>query len=75
MGSTANTVGKGWQRERPTAQKTACLDSRECHSQLGEAVLGRDTGWVAGSFYLRSETHELGEEVVGSYLYQVHLYH
>jgi hypothetical protein len=22
-----------------------------------------------------SETHELGEELVGSYLYQVHLYH
>jgi len=22
-----------------------------------------------------SETHELGEELVGSYLYQIHLYH
>ena len=25
--------------------------------------------------FLCSETHELGEEIVGSYLYQVHLYH
>ena len=25
--------------------------------------------------FLCSETHELGEELVGSYLYQVHLYH
>jgi hypothetical protein len=25
--------------------------------------------------FICSETHELGEEFVGSYLYQVHLYH
>ena len=25
--------------------------------------------------FLCSETHELGEEIVASYLYQVHLYH
>jgi hypothetical protein len=25
--------------------------------------------------FVYSETHELGEELVGSYLYQVHLYH
>ena len=25
--------------------------------------------------FICSETHELGEELVGSYLYQVHLYH
>lgn len=25
--------------------------------------------------FVRSETHELGEELVGSYLYQVHLYY
>jgi hypothetical protein len=25
--------------------------------------------------FVCSETHELGEELVGSYLYQVHLYH
>jgi len=25
--------------------------------------------------FLYSETHELGEEIVASYLYQIHLYH
>jgi hypothetical protein len=30
---------------------------------------------VDESLLLCSETHELGEEIVASYLYQIHLYH
>jgi hypothetical protein len=31
--------------------------------------------WRVGVPFVCTETHELGEETVASYLYQVHLYH
>ena len=57
-------------------------------SEPGEVPLSsyqRQPNWIAQSLiavlaglqvpFLCTETHELGEELVASYLYQVHLYH
>lgn len=38
-----------------------------------QALIAAATGW--GVPFLCTETHELGEEIVASYLYQIHLYH
>jgi hypothetical protein len=37
-----------------------------------QALIATLAGW--GVPFLCTETHELGEEIVASYLYQVHLY-
>src|SRR5438445_7080547 len=44
-GSTTNTVGKGWQRERPTAEKTACPDhlSARVTDDRGASTAPRDS--------------------------------
>jgi ERCC4-type nuclease len=38
-----------------------------------QALIAAFVGW--GVPFLCAETHEMGEEIVASYLYQVHLYH
>jgi len=38
-----------------------------------QTLIAALAGW--GIPFVCTETHELGEEIVASYLYQVHLYH
>jgi hypothetical protein len=42
-------------------------------NQVMQALIAVLAGW--GVPFVCTETHELGEETVASYLYQVHLYH
>jgi ERCC4-type nuclease len=42
-------------------------------NRVMQALIATLSGW--GVPFLCTETHELGEEIVASYLYQVHLYH
>jgi hypothetical protein len=40
---------------------------------MTQSLIAALVGWQIP--FLCTETHELGEEMVASYLYQVHLYH
>lgn len=42
-------------------------------NRITQALIAALAGW--GVPFVCTETHELGEEIVASYLYQVHLYH
>jgi ERCC4-type nuclease len=42
-------------------------------NQIMQALIAVLAGW--GVPFVCTETHELGEEIIASYLYQVHLYH
>ena len=42
-------------------------------NRVTQALIAALVGW--GVPFVCTETHELGEEIVASYLYQVHLYH
>jgi ERCC4-type nuclease len=47
--------------------------SRFNPNRIMQAMIAALAGW--GVPFLCSETHELGEELIASYLYQIHLYH
>jgi hypothetical protein len=67
--SKAGSHGRGEPGEVPLSPYRRQL-------QLDYAIPDCGAGWALGAF-LRSERHEheLGEELVPSYLYQVHLYY
>lgn len=58
----------GWRREDLAHQFQACEVNR-----IFQSLIALLAGWNVP--FLCTETHDLGEEAVASYLYQVHLYH
>jgi len=72
-GSVSPSLAGGHQHAEP-GEISLC--ARERRSQSNHSVPGCRACGAAGEVpFVCSETHELGEELVGSYLYQVHLYH